>query len=210
MYRGLLDMAMHQGVRENDGDLIISLWKINLLDFHRHKHNKYLIIAHQMLTGMAGFYSQKIRQEMKWNRTVNIRGGEGNNIPMDLANEFLNKDFKNNLKNANGRYTDVDVHRRSIMVGPFQKTLKKLFHDSFGNTYVYSSLGHTTNVYQKDVEKFVQEYFEEDLCQQIDGRSHAGMEDLVFTNTLENKSSLIKRLQKHANSMDNLYRVQHR
>ena len=36
----------------------------------------------------------RIRNEMIWNRTVNLYGGAGKNIAMDLANEFLNRDFK--------------------------------------------------------------------------------------------------------------------
>ena len=44
--------------------------------------------------GTNGFWNGRIAQEAIWNRTVNLHGGLGRNIPMDLANEFLNKDFK--------------------------------------------------------------------------------------------------------------------
>ena len=43
---------------------------------------------------MAGFYPDRIRHEIVWNRVANLRGGLGNNLELDLINEFLNKEFK--------------------------------------------------------------------------------------------------------------------
>ena len=37
---------------------------------------------------------KQTKEELLWNATANIKGGEGHNIALDLVNEFLNKEFK--------------------------------------------------------------------------------------------------------------------
>ena len=44
--------------------------------------------------GVNGWLTPRVANEIKWNRTVNLVGGEGRNIEMDLCNEFLNNEFK--------------------------------------------------------------------------------------------------------------------
>lgn len=39
----------------------------------------------------------RLKNEITWNRTANLRGGPGHNIPLDLVNEFLNRDFKGSI-----------------------------------------------------------------------------------------------------------------
>ena len=58
----------------------------------------YITYIYKHLTysnvGINGFYPERIQKEVTWNRTVNLNCGPGNNIAMDLANEFMNRDFK--------------------------------------------------------------------------------------------------------------------
>ena len=73
---------------------MISLWRHNLLQYLDNNHPKYLIYAVRLLTSINGGVSQRLKEEILWNRTVNQNGGAGNNIAMDLMIEFLNKGFK--------------------------------------------------------------------------------------------------------------------
>ena len=45
-------------------------------------------------SGVSGWYPERIAQEIIHNRTANIYGGAGHNIPLDLLNEFHNNEFK--------------------------------------------------------------------------------------------------------------------
>lgn len=45
-------------------------------------------------TGVNGFWGERVAADLVWNRTVNVRGGRGHNIAMDLENEFLNNAYK--------------------------------------------------------------------------------------------------------------------
>lgn len=49
--------------------------------------------------GMNGWWPKRLRHEIKWNRTANLRGGHGNNLELDLVNEFQNRNFKGNSSN---------------------------------------------------------------------------------------------------------------
>ena len=48
--------------------------------------------------GVAGFHPERVSHELVGNRTVNLTGGEGKNIAVGLANEYLNRDFKSMLR----------------------------------------------------------------------------------------------------------------
>ncbi|XP_070554960.1 uncharacterized protein [Ptychodera flava] len=48
-YRGLLHMAEKDAERENDGQSMISHWKIDMLDFWSNNHFKYLTLGHRLL-----------------------------------------------------------------------------------------------------------------------------------------------------------------
>ena len=49
---------------------------------------------YSVFVGVNGFYSPRIRHDAVWNRVANITGGAGKNIAYDLANEFINNEFK--------------------------------------------------------------------------------------------------------------------
>ena len=75
---------------------MMSLWKHSLLQYLDNNHPKYLIYAVRLLTAMNGGTSERLREDILWNRTVNQNGGQSKNIGMDLMIEFLNKGFKGN------------------------------------------------------------------------------------------------------------------
>ena len=46
------------------------------------------------VSGVNGFYSERIANEITWNRVANLSGGAGHNLELDLVNELLNNEFK--------------------------------------------------------------------------------------------------------------------
>lgn len=44
--------------------------------------------------GISGWLPEPLAHQIMHNRTVNLAGGLGRNIPMDRVNEFYNKEFK--------------------------------------------------------------------------------------------------------------------
>jgi hypothetical protein len=49
---GLLDQVQRDCVRENDGPMLMCLWKMNIIQFHNRNHHKYVILAHRLLAGI--------------------------------------------------------------------------------------------------------------------------------------------------------------
>lgn len=49
VWRGLLNMTQRDAVREADGCAITSNWSINMLEFWKYNHYKYLILGHRFL-----------------------------------------------------------------------------------------------------------------------------------------------------------------
>ena len=73
----------------------ITIWPVRI-------EQQPLLLSNRVLnfSGMAGFFEPRVMDIILNNRTVNLRGGAGNNIAMDRICEFLNAQFKGN-KNYN-------------------------------------------------------------------------------------------------------------
>ncbi|XP_053403746.1 uncharacterized protein LOC123554765 isoform X2 [Mercenaria mercenaria] len=90
IWRGLSDMIRRDAVRKNNGPMMALYWKVDMLEFARYNHTQDLILAHRLIASLSGFLPERLRQDLLWNRTVNLHGGRGNNEEADLVNEFLN------------------------------------------------------------------------------------------------------------------------
>ena len=51
-WHGLKLMAERDAEMENDGDVIISQWRLDMIPFWNNNHNKYLILGHILLSGI--------------------------------------------------------------------------------------------------------------------------------------------------------------
>ena len=54
----------------------------------------YVVLTRPL--GIEGYLPERLCMEMVWGRVANLSGGPGNNVPLDLANEFMNNEFKGN------------------------------------------------------------------------------------------------------------------
>ena len=79
-----------QTIRRNVGPATISYWRLDMLNFHNMQHNKYRILGHRILAYAAGWLPPRLAEEVVWT----FQWGSGQNIEMDMANEFMNKEFK--------------------------------------------------------------------------------------------------------------------
>ena len=50
-------------------------------------------------------------EEVMHNRTINLQGEKGRNLPMDRVNEFLNCDFKGNKYSIIGKSVKRSGHK---------------------------------------------------------------------------------------------------
>ncbi|XP_077862791.1 uncharacterized protein LOC102803909 [Saccoglossus kowalevskii] len=94
LWRCLSDLTRRDAIRENDGEAMLDHWTFDMLDFWERNHNKYMILGHRLIAGVHGWLPKRLAHDLVWNRTINIHGGAGRNIGMDLGTEFLNNEFK--------------------------------------------------------------------------------------------------------------------
>ena len=93
------------------------------------------------------------------------------------------------------------------MVGTMGKNMHNAYEKNMARTFVYHSAGHTTDPYQADVPRFVNEYKDDKLCHIRPRRHHTGYENFKFRITSENHTNLIQRLHKYE-KMDLRNRIQ--
>ena len=71
--------------------------------------------------------------------------------------------------------------------------MHKAYKKNLLKTFVYHSAGHTTDPYQADVQRFVNEYKDDKLCHTRHGRHHIGYEDFKLRITAENPTKVIEK-----------------
>ncbi len=94
---GLIFLEFRDAIHEGDGPRIVRCWKFMLLYWHYKGHTKYAYEAVNLISAIEATASPRIVEELLWCRTVNPRGGPGNNIPVDLFLEHLNRTLKDCL-----------------------------------------------------------------------------------------------------------------
>ena len=179
---GLNILCRRDAVREEDGEAMISHWKLDLIRFFRRGHPKYVILAHRLIASLKGWVSEKLRLDLTWNRTVNYGGGIGRNLPMDLMNEILDRLFKDTLDAAKGRYTENTPQRCSQIVGPLGESLDVVFDAKVIENEIYRHRRRAQNRNQ-NVAKLISLLQPSDLFSVICGRSLKGFPYFTHSET---------------------------
>ena len=116
---GLLLLELRDAIHEGDGPRIIRCWKFMILHWWHANHVKYTAEAIHLIASIKATASARIAHELLWCRTVNTRGGAGNNIPADLFLEHLNRTLKEYV-NGSG------PNKSAIVIVKASKSLKCL------------------------------------------------------------------------------------
>ncbi|WAR07742.1 YNG1-like protein [Mya arenaria] len=107
VWAGLSDMVRRDAVRYNDGPMMLLYWKSDL--------------------AVNGWQTERVRNDLMWNRTVNIHGGAGSNIEADLVNEFLNREFKDSMRSVGSKATSDTLARHGTLAGGLGKEISKIY-----------------------------------------------------------------------------------
>ena len=97
VFRGLLQLALRDAIRENDGERMMAHWKFLMPHFYQWGHPKYLILGIKLLLAQSGAVCERLAFQLKWSRTVNAVGGVGRNIEGDLQMEHFNRTYKGEI-----------------------------------------------------------------------------------------------------------------
>jgi len=120
---GLMAENFHDAWREGDGGRLVRCWKFLLLHFRGNGRTKYALEAFRLISQTSAVLSPRSAHQLTWNRTCNPKGGHGNNIPLDLENEFLNRVFKDDINTFRANITTKSVDRSSQSLKRMNDTL---------------------------------------------------------------------------------------
>ena len=151
---GLFLMEFIDGIHEGDGNRILRCWKYMLMLYKSSNKTKYSIEAFNLLAQYHFIFSDRLRDQLLWSRTVNVHGKAGKNVPMDLHMEHLNRIFKDAISKLGPNTIDNSLQRTG-------KALKSLMDiqqrfDSVTGITLESSY-HTFRSNIKDLNKIIEQ-----------------------------------------------------
>jgi len=155
--------------REGDGDRLVRCIKIFLLHFRQDAEGstKYALESLYHLFQLSALLTPREAERMKCNRTVNNKGGQGNNVFMDLDLEHDNHLFKELLRGLGANVSENSVTRICRAFFPIKHLLENV--DKEIDVRVNSGI-HTKKDMHKDLIKIVNTLVEENVFMMTPGR----------------------------------------
>ena len=151
---GLFMLEFRGAIREGDGQRILRCWKFMLLYFRSTNHYKYALEVVHLIADVKALLPPRLAQQVLWSRVVNPRGGAGNNIPVDLHMEHLNRLVKDFMIGLGANVSETTIINCS-------KSLKGVIEacDNFDNSCGASTISmyHTQKSSQADEDKIIEE-----------------------------------------------------
>ncbi|XP_052064108.1 uncharacterized protein LOC127704205 [Mytilus californianus] len=166
---GLFDWCREDAARENDGERLVRMWRFDILKFALNNHVKYKLLAFKLHAQLLAILPPKQAFQLKNNRSVNIHGGKGANVPGDLALEFMNMRAKDALNSLRGNMTGSSIERCGRSLQGCNDII-----DSYttGLNQFFGKPSNTKPSIQKDIDILVKHLQPEELFQVIPGRCH--------------------------------------
>ena len=156
---GLLLVEFEDGVREADGERIIRCWRYFLPRFRCSNRTNYSV-AFNLLFEYEYTMTPRMKQQMMWEHTVNVRGKPGRNVSMDLHMEHINKECKQAMGSLGSNVGDKAVSRIGQSIGELMKVTQQFdpvnkLHDD--------SRRHPRRSVQLDMEKLLEQLQGDDV-----------------------------------------------
>ena len=132
--------------------------------FQHFHHYKYALETLALVELVA---TPHVRQQIVWTRVINNRGGAGNNIPVDLHMEHLNRLLK-------------DISESAIVQSSKSLDGIKTVCDNFDKSAGIhaDSINHTKKSSKKDQELVVKQLLKSKVFSYIPGRKHAAFPNI--------------------------------
>ena len=119
---GLLWHGFKDATKEGDGDRVILYYKFLLPIFRSLKRRNYCIKAFRLLAQTVVLSPHKVA-DIKWNRTINVHGKSGKNIPVDLHMEHLNRRLKKAIRSIGSNVHPMAIQRAAKSLGPISTVM---------------------------------------------------------------------------------------
>ena len=105
MTMALIEKDFKDASREMDGPRLFRLWKLKLLFFKDAGRTKYALEGLYFQADQYALLSAQQAYRQLWNRGFNTKGGEGNNIALDLMVEHRNNYLKDMVSHQGANFS---------------------------------------------------------------------------------------------------------
>ncbi|XP_044023802.1 uncharacterized protein LOC122862399 isoform X8 [Siniperca chuatsi] len=205
VWEGLYHMARRDAIQEGDGDAMTDFWRMDLVLLWTRQHLQLFNSSHQMITGMEGFYPERVRQDMKWNRVLNLQGTSGGNISLDLLTELLISEFKGVIEFGKGSFTRQQVEQSAQLAGAQARHLDRLFFTGGNPLNLSAYLSRLTSSScrrTEDVSRFVEEFKKDELFAFKPGRKHQGFNEFSYQHRVKTPQRMGRTLRSLSEELD--------
>ena len=160
-------IELRDAIHEGDGDRTVRAWKFMLLYFRFGRHTNYASEAFQLQAMVNATATPREAHQLKWSRVVNVHGGTGRNMPVDLHNEHLNRVLKDSVGDMGANLSEGAIVQRSKSL----KVVMDIVHTFDVNTNLHAvSTDHTVSSSRKDEDVVLAELLKSQVFDYIPGR----------------------------------------
>ena len=167
---GLLLMEFVDSIREGDGQRILRCSRVFLPIFKATNRTNYSIETFNLLAQHDFVFTPRMKQQLMWERTVNVHGRPGKNIPCDLYMEHLNRECKGAMGSLGPNVSSVEsVARIGRSIGELMKVTTQ--YDS-SNGLKPESGKHSKRSAAADLSKILEQLESSHVFQYVPDRKH--------------------------------------
>lgn len=168
---GLLLRNFQDAIKEGDGSRLERLWKFMMLLFKVTGKTKYALAAIRLHAQLNAILSPGEAHSLRWNRTINLKGGVGRNVAIDQVQEHRIKETKELMSGhgPNLTFTSAQIYSRaSDLVSDVMRNFDK-------ENEVRKESGKHQRTQDADIMTVVNILKEIQALQEIPGRTHTGI-----------------------------------
>lgn len=112
---GLLLKNFQDAVKEGDGSRLERLWKFMMLLYKVTGKTKYALAAIRLHAQLNAMLTPREAHCLRWNRTINLKGGIGRNVAIDQVQEHRVKETKELMSGhgANLTFPSAQIYSRA-------------------------------------------------------------------------------------------------
>lgn len=168
---GLLLRDLQDATKEGDGGRMEYLWKFLMLMFKVCGKTKYALAAIRLHAQLNALLTPREAHSLRWNRTINLKGGVGRNVAIDQVMEHNVRETKDLMyaHGANLNFSSAQTYSRAS--NPVKDTINNFDHE---NKLRKESSKHKRTK-DGDIYVVVNTLHEVDALNEITGRTHRGI-----------------------------------
>ena len=168
---GLLLRDLQDAIKEGDGGRMEYLWKFLMLMFKVCGKTKYALAAIRLHAQLIALLIPREAHSLRWNRTINRKGGVGRNVAIDQVMEHNVQETKDLMyaHDANLNFSSSQTYSRAS--NPVKDTINNSDHE---NKLRKESSKHKRRK-DGDIYVVVSTLQEVDALNEITGRTHRGI-----------------------------------